>query len=119
MSNREKELKAKEDAVPRTEYDPMKIYINCGSAIFIISREMLEAIGKPKFFSIGENEEEGWGGIQFGDSGTFDIPDEVYDGYGCQSEIHGNKGPCRGLMINGGEFGAVCSRSEFEKNTPH
>ena len=48
VTEREKELKAKEDAVPRTEYDPMKIYINRSSAIFIISKEMLKAIGKPK-----------------------------------------------------------------------
>lgn len=35
---------------------------------------------------------------------------EVYDGFGCQSEIHGIKDPCRGLMINGGEFGAALCR---------
>ena len=110
MTKREQELKAKEDAIPRTEYDPMKVYINCSTAIFVISREMLEAIGKPRFFDIGQNEEEGWVGIQFGESGAFDIPDEVYEGYGSQSEIHGNQGPCRGLMINCGEFGAELCR---------
>ena len=110
MTEREKKLKAIEDAVPKTEYDPMKVYINCNSAIFVISREKLEAIGKPRFFDIGQNEEEGWVGIQFGDSGTFDIPDEVYGGHGNQGEIHGNHGPCLGLMINGGEFGAELCR---------
>ena len=110
MTEREKELKVKQDSIPKEEYNPMKVYINCSSAIFIISREILEAAGKPRFFNIGQNEEEGLAGLQFGDSGTFDIPDEVYEGRGEQGEMHGNAGPCLGLMVNGGEFGANLCR---------
>ena len=111
MTEREKELKAKEDAVPVEEYDPMKVYINCGRSIFIISKEILEEAGKPRFFDICHKMDDGWVGLKFGESGDFDIPDEVYDGYGPQGEIHGRVNACKGLMIYGGEFGEdLCRR---------
>lgn len=111
MTDRERELKAKEDAVPEEEFDPMKVYINFGSAIFIISREILEAIGSPKHFIICHNKEEECVGLKFGDDGDFDIPEEVYDGHGAQGRVHGREEPCKGLMIYGGEFGKdLCHR---------
>lgn len=105
MTEREKDLKAREDAVPKEEYNPSMVYLNCGPAILIVSTEILEALGKPNFFDIVLNREAGWVGLRFGDSGAFDIPNEVYDGYGEQGEIHGRQDTCRGLMVQGGEFG--------------
>lgn len=96
MTEREKEVKAKEDAIPKEEYNPMKVYINYGPAILIISKEILETVGMPKYFDICQNKDDGWVGLRFGDSGDFDIPDEVYSS--------------NGLRINGGEFGADLCR---------
>ena len=110
MTDREKELKAEEDAIPKEDYNPTKVYINCSSAIFIISRETLEAVGKPRFFEICQDDKEEFVGFKFGESGTFDIPDEVYGGNGPQGEIHDRQGTCKGLLINGGEFGADLCR---------
>ena len=107
MTEREKELKAKEDAVPREPYNPDMVYINCGPAILIIPKEILEKVGKPKYFELCEAEDKNWIGLQFGDSGTFDIPDEVYEGSGPQGAIHGTQGMCRGLMFS--------SSNEFSK----
>ncbi len=105
MSEYEKELKAKDDAVPVEEYDPTKVYINYGSAILTISKEILESIGSPRFFIICQDKDNETIGLKFGDDGDFDIPNEVYDGHGEQGEIHGREDPCKGLMIIGGEFG--------------
>lgn len=111
MTEREKELKAKEDAVPREPYNPDMVYINKGPAILIIPKEILEGIGKPKFFEICMGEDKSWIGLQFGEGGTFDIPDEVYKGTGPQGAIHGTQGMCRGLMLDtSNEFSEMLCR---------
>ena len=111
MTEQEKELKAKEDAVPREPYNPGMVYINYGPAILIIPKEILEAIGKPKFFELCEAEDKTWIGLQFVDNGTFDIPDEVYKGSGPQGAIHGTQGMCRGLMFDtSNEFSKMLCR---------
>jgi hypothetical protein len=79
MTEHEKEVKAREDAIHKEEYDPRKVYINYGPAIFIISKETLMAVGRPRFFDIVQNKKDGWVGLRFGDSGDYDIPDEVYE----------------------------------------
>ena len=110
MTEHEKEVKAQEDSVPKEQFDVSKIYINYGPAIFIIPKEILEDVGKPRFFNVCRGDDGSWVGLQFGESGNFDIPDEVYSGSGRQSTIHGTEGMCRGLMLNGGEFGRELCR---------
>ena len=110
MTEHEKEVKAKEDSVPKEQFDMSMIYINYGPAIFIIPKEILEDVGKPRFFNVCRGDDGSWVGLRFGESGDFDIPDEVYSGSGRQSTIHGTDGMCRGLMLNGGEFGRELCR---------
>lgn len=92
LTEREQELKDKEDAVPRVDYNPTRAYINCGPAIFIIPVEILKAIGSPTHFEVCWNHKAGWAGLEFVDEGSFDIPDEVYES--------------KGLRVIGGDFGS-------------
>ena len=69
MTEREKKLKAKEDAIPREPYNPDLVYINHGPALLIIPKEILEDVGKPRFFDICESEDKTWIGLQFAESG--------------------------------------------------
>ena len=90
--------KPAEDIIPREEYDPEKIYLNQGDCIFAIPVEMLEKIGKPRFFSIRWNEEKLVVIIKAEDrmeQDFFDIPEKVYDGN------------WKGIHVRGGEFGVM------------
>ena len=95
MTEKEKELKAKDDAIPRLPYNPSAVYINYGPAILIVSKDILDTLGKPKYFDFCKG--DGWIGLRFGESGDFDIPEEVYT-------------EKDGLMINGYSFGVELCR---------
>ena len=121
MTEHEKTVKAEIDAIPQEEYSPEKVYLNCGFAMLVIPREVLEAAGKPRFFEICQGKDKTWIGLKFGTDPNmfFDIPDEVYEGSGRQTRLHGQQ-ICRGLKINGGEFAKelykrVSLRVLFEK----
>ena len=84
LTEHEQELKDAEDSIPKVEYDPTRAYINCGPAIVIIPREILEAAGRPAYFNIYWGNDGSWIGLEFGDEGDFDIPDRYMNarGYG-------------------------------------
>lgn len=80
--------------LPKSEYDSSKIYINHGFDIIIISLEILERIGKPRFFDILRSPDELDIALRFSDEkGAFDIQEETYNG------------EWAGIGVYGGEFG--------------
>lgn len=82
--------------LPEREYDPEKIYINHFNCTFVIPVEILETMGKPKFFNLIRNTEHGWVGFLFTDEmreDGFDIPEKVYNG------------KWKGIHVDGGSFG--------------
>ena len=88
--------KPAEDSVPKTEYDPGKIYLNHGMCIVVIPVELLKAIGSPLYFGFRWNEEKMNLIIIAEDERTednFDIPEKVYNG------------KWKGIRVFGGEFG--------------
>lgn len=86
--------------VPKTPYDPTKIYLNHGHSILNISVELLEKVGRPLYFSICHDRIRGNLLIVFEDKmgeNSFDIPEKVYNG------------KWKGIHVHGGEFGhALC-----------
>ena len=88
--------KPEEEEIPRTEYDPGKIYLNFGMSIVVIPVELLRAIGSPLYFGIRWNEENMNLIIVAENERTennFDIPERVYNG------------KWKGIRVFGGEFG--------------
>ena len=90
--------KEKRPLAPKTAYDPTKIYLNDWNYIFTIPIELLETMGKPLFFTVHRNKDDGNIVIVFeeemNDNG-FDIPEKVYNG------------KWKGIQVHGGEFGHV------------
>lgn len=84
--------------VPKTPYDPTKIYLNHHHSILTIPVEILEELGKPLYFSIGRK--NGYLFLIVDDEMSengFDIPPKVYNG------------KWKGIQVYGGEFGhALC-----------
>ncbi|MGB4092087.1 MAG: helix-turn-helix transcriptional regulator [Ruminococcus flavefaciens] len=84
--------------VPKTPYDPAKIYLNHGHSILTIPVELLKELGNPLYFSICRKNCDLL--IIFEDKMSengFDIPEEVYNG------------KLKGVQVHGGEFGhALC-----------
>ena len=82
--------------LPLSPYDPEKLYLNHGHFLLVIPVDILKAMGRPRFFTVCINHEEGILGLQFADDPTddgFDIPEQVYDS------------PWKGLRVLGGAFG--------------
>ncbi|SDB52413.1 helix-turn-helix domain-containing protein [Butyrivibrio sp. INlla16] len=96
--NVEKAPKRAEDELPEEEYNPEKIYMNQGHSIVAIPVELLEAIGKPKYFSFRLSKEKMQLIIKAEEEMTpdyFDIPERVYNG------------KWKGIRVLGGDFGAM------------
>ena len=87
--------------VPKTPYDPAKIYLNHGHSILTIPVELLKELGNPLYFSIGQKNCDLL--IIFEDKMSengFDISPQVYDD---------ECGKWKGIQVYGGEFGhALC-----------
>lgn len=86
------------DILPLSDYNPERVYINHHHAIFVIPVEILEEMGKPLFFTIIRNDEDGWVGFRF----TDEMEDEGYD---IQPETY--NGEYKGIHILGGDFGRM------------
>ncbi len=96
--NVEKAPMKAENELPEEEYDPEKIYMNQGSSIVAIPVELLEKIGKPKYFSIRWSEEKMTLLIKAEEEMTpdyYDIPEKVYNG------------KWKGISVLGGNFGPM------------
>lgn len=81
---------------PKTSYNPIKVYLNHGHSILIISVELLKKMGTPLYFHIGHDRNNGRLLIVFEDEMSengFDIPAKVYNG------------KWKGVQVYGGEFG--------------
>ena len=81
---------------PKTSYNPIKVYLNHGHSILIISVELLKKMGTPLYFHIGRDRNNGRLLIVFEDKmieNGFDIPEKVYNG------------KWKGVQVYGGEFG--------------
>ncbi len=88
----------KEDLPPKTDYDPSTVYLNQGHSILVISVELLERIGKPRYFSIRLDEEDRNLYVVAEDemsADRFDIPDKVYNG------------EWKGIRVFGGDFSTI------------
>jgi transcriptional regulator with XRE-family HTH domain len=86
------------DALPLSAYNPERVYINHYDAIFVIPVEILEEMGKPLFFTIIRNDEDGWVGFRF----TDEMEDEGFD---IQPDTY--NGEWKGVHILGGDFGRM------------
>ncbi len=87
-------------AMPKSEYNPSRIYINHGFHIFVIPIDILEKIGKPLFFDILKSPDDIDIVLRFSDNeGMFDIPGMIYNGQ------------WKGLVVHGGEFGRELCRT--------
>lgn len=102
--------KPAEDIVPKEDYDSGKLYLNHGHCIFTISVELLERIGKPKFFNIRWNEEQLSVILKAEDEmkeNIFDILEKVYDGQ------------WKGIHVFGGDFGVMLLKLMGIRNRRH
>ena len=87
-----------ENKLPKSEYDPGKIYLYFGNSIVVIPVELLEAIGRPLYFGFRWNQETMNLIIVAEDEKTednFDIPEKVYNG------------KWKGIRVYGGQFGVM------------
>lgn len=84
--------------VPKTPYDPTKIYLNHGHSILTIPVEILVQLGKPLYFSIGRKN-----GYLF-----LIVDDEISEnGFDISPKVYNGK--WKGIQVYGGEFGhALC-----------
>lgn len=84
--------------VPKTPYDPTKIYLNHGHSILTIPVEILVQLGKPLYFSIGRKN-----GYLF-----LIVDDEISEnGFDISPKVYNGK--WKGIRVYGGEFGhALC-----------
>lgn len=84
--------------VPKTPYDPTKIYLNHHHSILTIPVEILVQLGKPLYFSIGRKN-----GYLF-----LIVDDEISEnGFDISPKVYNGK--WKGIQVYGGEFGhALC-----------
>ena len=88
----------KEDMSPKTDYDSAKVYLNQGHDILVLSRELLERIGSPHYFSIRLDEDGMRLFVVAEDemaADRFDIPGKVYNGN------------WKGIRVFGGDFSTI------------
>ena len=85
-----------EDLASEDEYDTRKVYLNCGSNILVVPKQILETMGKPLFYDLAWNEKKRVLALRFtkeiGENGN-DIPEIVYNR------------DYKGIRHYGGEFG--------------
>lgn len=84
----------------KTPYDPKKVYLNHGHCFLTFSVDLLKTMGRPPFFRVHHNRNNGKLLIMFENKmsdDSFDIPEKVYNG------------KWKGVHVHGGEFGhALC-----------